>query len=61
MNIKELSLKEASELKAILADLGKKLDDLNFKAHQGQLKNVREIRQIKKDRARVMTVLKRIK
>jgi len=61
MNIKELSLKEAPELKAILADLGKNLDDLNFKAHQGQLKNVREIRKIKKDLARVMTVLKRVK
>lgn len=57
MNIKELVLKEAPELKAILADLKKQLDDLNFKSHQGQLKNVREIRIIKKDVAKVMTAL----
>lgn len=58
MQIKELRLKEAEELKQLLKDLRKRLDDLKFKANQGQLKNVREIRAAKKDIARVMTALK---
>lgn len=58
MNIKELILKEAPELKAMLSDLTKQLDDLKFKVHQGQLKNVREIRVVKKDIARVLMTLK---
>lgn len=57
MNIKELRLKEAAELRAMHRDLAKQLDDLNFKTHQGQLKNVREIRVVKKDIAKVLTAL----
>ncbi len=58
MQIKELKLKEAEELKQLLKDVRKGLDDLKFKANQGQLKNVREMRVAKKDIARVMTALK---
>ena len=57
MNIKELRLKEAPELAALLADAKKRLDELKFKAHQGQLKSVREIRVLKKDIALIMAVL----
>ena len=57
MNIKELRLKEAPELAALLADAKKRLDELKFKAHQGQLKSVREIRILKKDIALIMAVL----
>jgi len=57
MNIKELRLKESAELKALLADLKKQLDDLNFKSHQGQLKNVREVRVIKKNISQILTAL----
>ncbi|MFA6594507.1 MAG: 50S ribosomal protein L29 [Candidatus Buchananbacteria bacterium] len=57
MNIKELNLKEAPELKALLNDARKKLDELKFKVHQGQLKGVREIRVLKKDIALLMAVL----
>ncbi|OQA37159.1 MAG: 50S ribosomal protein L29 [Parcubacteria group bacterium ADurb.Bin326] len=58
MQIKELKLKEAEELKQLLKDVRKGLDDLKFKSNQGQLKNVREMRAAKKDIARVMTALK---
>lgn len=56
MNIKELRLKEAPELTALLNDAKKHLDELKFKAHQGQLKSVREIRVIKKDIALLTAV-----
>ncbi len=61
MNIKELRLKEKGELSAILNDLRKQLDELRFKAHQGQLKSVREIRVIKKNIARVLMATKEAK
>ncbi|MFA6228443.1 MAG: 50S ribosomal protein L29 [Patescibacteria group bacterium] len=57
MNIKELNLKEVPELKALLSDAKKKLDELKFKVHQGQLKSVREIRVLKKDIALILTAL----
>lgn len=58
MDIKEMREKETKELSHLLSDLRKKLDDLNFKVAQKQLKNVREVRNIKRDIARVLTVLK---
>lgn len=57
MDIKEIRNKPVSELNHLLGDLRKKLDDLKFKVFQNQLKNIREIRVIKKDIAKVMTVL----
>lgn len=58
MDIKELRGKEIRELNHLLSDLRKNLDDLNFKVAQKQLKNVREVRNVKRDIARVLTVLK---
>lgn len=57
MNIKELQLKELPELNQLVKDARKQLDELGFKVHQGQLKSVREIRVIKRDIARLMTVV----
>ncbi|MFA5124996.1 MAG: 50S ribosomal protein L29 [Patescibacteria group bacterium] len=57
MNIKELNLKEVPELKSLINDARKKLDELKFKVHQGQLKSVREIRVLKKDIALILTAL----
>ena len=37
--------------------LRKKLSDLKFKVSQNQLKNIREVRMIKKDIARILTVV----
>ncbi|MEK7072753.1 MAG: 50S ribosomal protein L29 [Patescibacteria group bacterium] len=57
MDIKEIRNKPLPELNHLLSDLRKKLDDLKFKVFQNQLKNIREVRVIKKDIAKVMTVL----
>jgi len=57
MNIKELKLKGIPELTQLLKDARRQLDELNFKAHQGQLKSVREIRALKKNVARILTVI----
>ncbi|OIO48164.1 MAG: 50S ribosomal protein L29 [Parcubacteria group bacterium CG_4_9_14_0_2_um_filter_41_8] len=45
------------ELKDILAKSKSELVDLQFKAHSGTLKQVRNIRFIKKDIARILTRL----
>jgi len=58
MDIKEIQLKEIGELQHLLTEARKKLDELMFKTRQKQLKNIREIREIKKDIARILTVLK---
>jgi ribosomal protein L29 len=58
MDIKEIQNKSVSELNHLLSELRGKLDDLSFKVSQNQLKNVREIRVIKKDIAKVMMTLK---
>jgi len=57
MDIKEIKNKPLSELNHLLQDLRKKLDDLKFKVSQNQLKNVREVRIIKKDIAKVLMTI----
>lgn len=58
MEFKEIASKSVSELNHLLSEEKKKLDNLNFKAAQNQLKNVREIREVKLVIARILTVLK---
>ena len=58
MELKEIRLKSIEELNQILKEMQGKLDDLNFKVRQKQLKNMREVRVIKKDIARIFTVIK---
>ncbi|MEI6627113.1 MAG: 50S ribosomal protein L29 [bacterium] len=58
MDIKEIKTKTVHELQLLLNESRIKLDELNFKAVQNQLKNVREIRVIKKTIARIMSALK---
>lgn len=57
MKIKELKIKSKNELQALLKSEQEKLRALNFKVAQRQLKNVRELRFVKKDIARLMTLL----
>ena len=57
MDIKELKTKEISELHRLLAELRDKLRDLRFKDSNKQLKNVRDLRVIKKDIAKILTLL----
>lgn len=46
------------ELNKILKDNREKLRELRFNLVSGKVKNVRQIRQIKKDIARILTLLK---
>lgn len=57
MDIKEIKGKGEAELRHLLQESRKKLDDLGFKAKQGQLKDVREIREARKTVARILTEL----
>jgi len=55
--MKEIKTKSKSELQKILAESRDKLRDLRFKDASKQLKNVRDIRKLRQDIARVMTAL----
>ena len=58
MRFSELRQKSKEEQKQILQDDREKLRQLRFDLSAGKVKNVREIRQIKKDVARILTMLK---
>ena len=57
MDLKELKKKTTSELHKFLAEVRDKLRDLRFKDENKQLKNVREIRVIRKTISQVLTLL----
>ena len=56
MKIAELRQKAKGELEKILADSRERLSQLRFDLAAGKVKNVREIRKIKKDIARILTL-----
>ncbi len=58
MKIVELRQKTKGELEKILADNRERLRQLRFDLAAGKVKNVREIHLLKKDIARVLTLLK---
>jgi len=57
MKAKELREKDIEELKNLLGKQREKLLKTRFQLAMGRLKNVREIRKIKKDIARILTIL----
>lgn len=57
MKISEFKQKSEKELKRLLQNNQDKLRQLRFDLTSGKVKNVREIRQIKKDIARILTML----
>ncbi len=57
MKISEFKQKPNKELKRLLQNDQDKLRQLRFDLASGRVKNVRKIRQIKKDIARIMTIL----
>ena len=61
MKIKELRKKSKLELKKLLQDIKERLRALRFDLAAGKVKNIREIRMIKRDIARILTILKEIK
>lgn len=58
MKISELKQKSKNELQKILIEDREKLRQLRFDLTSGKVKNVREIRKIKKDIARILTIIK---
>lgn len=58
MKPSELRQKSQSELQKLLADKRERLRQLRFDLAAGKVKNVREIRMIKKDIARILTLLR---
>jgi large subunit ribosomal protein L29 len=58
MKTNEFQRKSETELKNLLRDDREKLRQLRFDLASGKVKNVREIRKIKKDVARILTTLK---
>jgi len=61
MEFKELKKKTAIELQTALGETREKLRDLRFRDASKQLKNVREIRETKKNIARILMLLKTAK
>ena len=57
MEFKELKNKTVKDLHKLLAELRDKLRDLRFKDANKQLKNVREIRVVKKTVSQILTLL----
>ena len=58
MKITELRPKSENELKKLFQDNREKLRALKFDLASGKVKNVREIRSLKKDIARILTLSK---
>lgn len=61
MDFKEITTKSEDELKKLLEDSRDKERELRFKDSNHQLKNVREIRNLKKSIARILTLLNKKK
>ncbi len=57
MDLTELRQKSKNELKKTLQDSQERLRQLRFDLAAGKIKNVREIRKIKKEIARILTLL----
>lgn len=58
MKIKDLRGRAEHELKEILAGEREKLLELRMRAHESRPKNVKEAREIRKNIARILTLLK---
>ena len=59
--LKKLKSKSKEELDKLLLDSSKKLQDLQFNLAAGKVKNVRSVRALKKDIARILTLLNEMK
>lgn len=58
MKFQDLKQKPKDEIEKLLKDLREKLRQLRFDLVSGKVKNVKETREIKKDIARMLTVLR---
>jgi len=58
MKPKEVRSKSIDVLRELLKEKRERLRDLRFSLAGGKVKNVREIREIKRDIARILTIIK---
>jgi large subunit ribosomal protein L29 len=58
MKIQDLRQKTKPELETLLKELREKLRQMRFDLSAGKVKNVREIRMLRKDIARILTIKK---
>jgi len=58
MELNELRQKSKTELQKMLQDSRERLRQLRFDLAAGKVKNVREVRKIKKEIARILTLLR---
>ena len=58
MKINELKQLSKEELKKKMEDAREKLRQMRFDLQAGKVKDVREIRQLKKDIARILTIIR---
>ncbi len=58
MKTKELRRKSEKELNKMLEDSRNKVRDLRFRASSNKLKNVNQIKEAKKDIAKILTIFK---
>lgn len=58
MKLNELRQRNKSDLEKLLQDLREKLRQLRFDLAAGKVKNVREIRMVKKEIAQILTLLR---
>ncbi|MBI4120436.1 MAG: 50S ribosomal protein L29 [Parcubacteria group bacterium] len=61
LSAKELKTKSSQELKGLLSQERSKLRDLRFKLSGAQVKNVQETKVVKKNVARILTVVSELK
>lgn len=57
MKSKDLATKTKEELMKLIDEKRKRIEDVRFKAVSGGIKNVKELREDKKDIARILTEL----
>ena len=58
MKISEIRQKSKKELESMLLERRERLRNLRFDLASGKVKNVREIRELKKEIARILTLLR---
>lgn len=58
MKVSQLRKKSKKEMNRLLLEKRERLRELRFDLASGRIKNVREIRQLRKDIARILTLLK---
>ena len=59
MKTKDYAKKTMSELNELLAEKRARVEELSFLLSQKKVKNVKELREVRKDVARILTVLQK--